>query len=77
MLPQRRLQGKRRNRLWQILPARGIAPLAPLWEATYDGRGTVLPRCASGPGMQQLIDVNPTSEHALYLCLFITNAGGW
>jgi hypothetical protein len=27
--------------------------------------------------MRQLVNVNPTSEHALYLRLFITNGGGW
>jgi hypothetical protein len=27
--------------------------------------------------MRQVINVNPTSEHALYLRLFVTNAGGW
>jgi len=25
----------------------------------------------------QLFTVNPTSEHELYLLLFVTNAGGW
>jgi hypothetical protein len=27
--------------------------------------------------MRQLVNVNPTSEHALYLTLFVTNGGGW
>jgi hypothetical protein len=27
--------------------------------------------------MCQVINVNPTSEHALYLTLFVTNGGGW
>ncbi len=27
--------------------------------------------------MQRSIDVNPTSEHELYIKLFITNGGGW
>jgi hypothetical protein len=27
--------------------------------------------------MQPLVNVNPTSEHAVYLWLFVTNAGGW
>jgi hypothetical protein len=27
--------------------------------------------------MQHRIDVNPTSEHELYIKLFITNGGGW
>lgn len=27
--------------------------------------------------MRQLVNVNPTSEHALYLRLFVTNGGGW
>jgi spore maturation protein SpmA len=27
--------------------------------------------------MRQLANVNPTSEHALYLTLFVTNGGGW
>jgi F0F1-type ATP synthase beta subunit len=27
--------------------------------------------------MQPSVNVNPTSEHALYLRLFVTNAGGW
>jgi len=27
--------------------------------------------------MPQLVNVNPTSEHELYLKLFITNGGGW
>jgi hypothetical protein len=27
--------------------------------------------------MPQIANVNPTSEHALFLQLFVTNAGGW
>lgn len=27
--------------------------------------------------MKQTVNVNPTSEHGLYLVLFITNSGGW
>jgi len=27
--------------------------------------------------MPQVVHVNPVSEHALYLRLFITNGGGW
>jgi hypothetical protein len=27
--------------------------------------------------MKQLINVNPTSEHGLYLRLFVSNGGGW
>lgn len=27
--------------------------------------------------MAQVIDVNPTSEHGIYLQLFITTSGGW
>jgi hypothetical protein len=27
--------------------------------------------------MPQTVNVNPTSEHGLYLRLFVTNAGGW
>jgi len=27
--------------------------------------------------MPQSINVNPTSEHELYLKLFVTNGGGW
>jgi len=27
--------------------------------------------------MRQPVNVNPTSEHAVYLRLFITNGGGW
>jgi len=27
--------------------------------------------------MRQLVEVNPTSEHALYLRLFVTIGGGW
>jgi hypothetical protein len=27
--------------------------------------------------MQQLVNVNPTSEHWLFLHLFVSNAGGW
>jgi hypothetical protein len=27
--------------------------------------------------MPQTVDVNPSSEHGLYLRLFVTNAGGW
>ena len=30
-----------------------------------------------GRAMRQRVNVNPTSEHALYLRLFITNGGGW
>ncbi len=29
------------------------------------------------PNMPQTVNVNPTSEHALYLKLFVTNGGGW
>ncbi len=27
--------------------------------------------------MRQIVNVNPTSEHGLFLCLFVTNGGGW
>jgi hypothetical protein len=27
--------------------------------------------------MRQTVNVNPTSEHGLYLRLFVTNGGGW
>jgi len=27
--------------------------------------------------MRRSVNVNPTSEHELYLKLFITNGGGW
>lgn len=27
--------------------------------------------------MRQTVNVNPTSEHAIYLRLFVTNGGGW
>jgi hypothetical protein len=27
--------------------------------------------------MPQLVNVNPTSEHAIFLRLFVTNGGGW
>jgi hypothetical protein len=27
--------------------------------------------------MRQMVNVNPTSEHGLYLRLFVTNGGGW
>jgi hypothetical protein len=27
--------------------------------------------------MRRSINVNPTSEHELYLKLFVTNGGGW
>jgi hypothetical protein len=27
--------------------------------------------------MRQRVNINPTSEHELYLQLFITSAGGW
>jgi len=30
-----------------------------------------------GNALRQLVNVNPTSEHELYLKLFITNGGGW
>jgi hypothetical protein len=26
---------------------------------------------------RQIVNVNPTSEHGVYLRLFITNGGGW
>jgi hypothetical protein len=32
---------------------------------------------AAADTMRQLVNVNPTSEHAIYLRLFITNGGGW
>jgi hypothetical protein len=31
----------------------------------------------TGTTMRQVVNVNHTSEHALYLRLFVTNAGGW
>ena len=34
-------------------------------------------RSYPGQPMRQLVNVNPTSEHAIYLRLFITNGGGW
>jgi len=44
----------------------------------YNGAGlTPDAACANERTMQQVIDVNPSSEHGLYLHLFITNAGGW
>ena len=27
--------------------------------------------------VQQVVNVNPTSEHGLYLRLFVTTGGGW
>jgi hypothetical protein len=27
--------------------------------------------------MHRIIDANPTTEHVLYLHLFVTNSGGW
>jgi len=27
--------------------------------------------------MKQTVNVNPTSEHGIYLQLFVTNGGGW
>jgi hypothetical protein len=27
--------------------------------------------------MRQTVFVNPPTEHALFLCLFVTTAGGW
>jgi hypothetical protein len=33
--------------------------------------------CFVGEAVPQLVNVNPTSEHELYLKLFITNGGGW
>jgi hypothetical protein len=30
-----------------------------------------------GTTMQQVVSVNPTSEHSLYLRLFVTTGGGW
>jgi hypothetical protein len=39
---------------------------------------SVLPKGATGERtMSQQVNVNPTSEHAIYLRLFITNGGGW
>jgi len=35
------------------------------------------PFCFAGEVVAQLVNVNPTSEHELYLKLFITNGGGW
>jgi len=33
--------------------------------------------CFAGEAVRQMVNVNPTSEHELYLKLFITNGGGW
>jgi hypothetical protein len=33
--------------------------------------------CFASEAVRQLVNVNPTSEHELYLKLFITNGGGW
>jgi hypothetical protein len=30
-----------------------------------------------GQARRGIVNANPTSEHALYLKLFITNGGGW
>jgi hypothetical protein len=30
-----------------------------------------------GTKIQQVVNVNPTSEHCLYLRLFVTTGGGW
>jgi hypothetical protein len=27
--------------------------------------------------MHRLVDANPTTEHALYLHIFVTSSGGW
>jgi hypothetical protein len=35
------------------------------------------PRITRSSNMGQTVNVNPTSEHAVYLRLFITNGGGW
>jgi hypothetical protein len=32
---------------------------------------------AGAQTMRQLVNVNPTSEHALFLTLFVTTSGGW
>jgi hypothetical protein len=39
------------------------------------GRFTI--GCAGFKAMHQIINVNPTSEHGLYLRLFVTHGGGW
>lgn len=31
----------------------------------------------AGPGMLTSCSVNPVTEHALFLILFVSNAGGW
>jgi hypothetical protein len=39
------------------------------------GRGD---KISAAKGVRAMnVNVNPTSEHALYLKLFITNGGGW
>jgi hypothetical protein len=32
---------------------------------------------AGATGMCQTVNVNPISEHGLYIRLFVTNTGGW
>jgi hypothetical protein len=40
-------------------------------------RPTAVPEHDRARPMQPLINVNPTSEHELFLKLFVTNGGGW
>jgi hypothetical protein len=40
-------------------------------------RITIRPATWERLAMPQTFDVNPASEHALFIKLFITNGGGW
>jgi hypothetical protein len=77
MLPQAYVQVKRAISLRHSSIGRDPEPLAGHAAYTYDARGALQAKCAAGAEMSQLINVNPTCEHALYLRLFVTNAGGW
>lgn len=48
-----------------------------LWRAIPTLQSTSVVQSGRPEDMQLNINVNPTSEHALYLKLFITNGGGW
>jgi hypothetical protein len=53
--------------------------LPPGGATVYNGHRLLFrqTRWTGAISMRQTVNVNPTSEHGLYLRLFVTNAGGW
>ena len=45
----------------------------------YNSVGLQIPEVAFATMIttQQIVNVNPTSEHGVYLRLFLTSGGGW